>query len=177
MNIKNMLVPEGKEYYVWVFFVLFFILMFQFLLYPKIFAIRVNAKLTKGFSEQIMLYEKRAGIKSSAKNAVNKQTRALADKYFISKGSVVDLFSKQFIAKQNNVVIKSITYGESIKNEYTSEHPVYIELKCSMVTLKNFLNELQTLGFPLEISNLEIDSLSQGQLFVKIHLILKEEKG
>ena len=171
----NMLIPENKEHYLWIFLILFSILIFEFFLYPKVAAISLNSKLTRSFNSQLKTYQEKAKETRKKTDKEIKNLESEEKSFFQINGGVKDAFSNSFL-ENKNLNITKVNFSNSINSHGLLEYPVYLEIRCSIIKLKEFLPALVSFGNPIDISSIQIDSLSSQELFAKIELVLKEIK-
>ena len=172
---EHVVVPENKEHYLWIFLVLFSILIFEFVLYPKVSAIALNSKLARSFKSQLKIYTDKT---SQARGKTEKEFNNLESEekaFFKIKGSVKEEFSNKFLGNKGFNITK-VNFSKSINSHGIAEYPVYIEIRCTMSKLKEFLPQLIDFGNPVDISSMQIDNLSAQELFAKIEIVIKEIK-
>lgn len=151
-------------------------MLFQFFLYPRIERIRLNMQLSSTFRKQIKSYEKKITEAMLEKIKMKKKIQEF-DALFKSSNNPVIEFNRFLARMQGDFQLKNITTGKKIINTHINEYPVYIEFTDNSHGVAWFLNSLLSFSFPVELTSIEIDTLSRHQIFAKIQLLVKKKRG
>jgi len=174
LYLKN-LVPEGKEYYLWIFLGLFAVMVFQFFLYPQIVRVRIHHQLISVYQKQLKVFEDKITHSMLARNKQDKVNKKTVAKPLLK--DPVLLFNEHFLNNAyNSFILKNIAYGDKVYSEDIMELPVFLEFSDASGNLKQFFMKINQFSYPIEISTLEISDLSPRQNFVKIQLLIKKRR-
>ncbi|MDD5457732.1 MAG: hypothetical protein PHV30_11985 [Candidatus Margulisbacteria bacterium] len=169
------LVPEGKEYYLWIFLGLFAIMIVQFFLYPQMVRVRIHHQLIGVYQKQLKVFEEKITHSMLIDNKQGIPKKKVTGKPILK--DPVLLFNEHFLNNAyNSFILKNISYGDKIYNGDIMELPVFLEFSDASGNLKQFFNKLNQFFYPVEISTLEISDLSPRQNFVKIQLLIKKRR-
>jgi hypothetical protein len=167
-----LLLPEEKKYLLWVFLALFTVMLFQFLLYPRLVKIQVNHYLLQMHQRQIKAYEKRI-----ADNMLQMQrNKQKVDPLLVQpKKKAIPLLNDQLInAMPATFHLQHLYIGTRLLAPGVNAYPIDLEFSGTPDDLLLFLTRLNAFSYPLELQGLKIDGLSPDRIFVTIKLTLQE---
>ncbi|OGI06103.1 MAG: hypothetical protein A2Y40_02445 [Candidatus Margulisbacteria bacterium GWF2_35_9] len=173
---QELLLPKEKQYYLWVFICLLMIMLFQFFLYPKIVRIRLNMNLSSTFRTQIKSYENKITQAMLEKIKMKKKMQEL-DELFKSRKNPVMEFNGFLANQRGSFHLKNISTGQKIVNKHINEYPIYFEFYDDPIGLAWFISNLTAFTFPVEVTSIEIDTLSHQEIFAKIQVLVIEKRG
>jgi Tfp pilus assembly protein PilO len=173
---KFSFVPEGKEYLVWFFLILFLILLFQYFLYPIIKKVDDYKLLDMLYRSEIKEVNEKIAHSISKKKEQEELSNFLKGKLSYTSQSRRNLQDnlKNETAKSFNFSL--FEFEEPITTSEIVILPLNIEFLSSKNDMIKFMDNLFAISLPIDILDLQIVSLSANRFSVKIQLFLMKGK-